>query len=386
MIRFLAKLFIKNHNDTADPNVRRSYGILCGSVGIVLNLLLALGKFLGGILSGSIAVTADAFNNLLDAASSLITLAGFLLAGQKADSDHPFGHGRIEYISGFLVSVLTLLTVIELAKSSFLKILHPDKMHMTRPVLLFLMLSMAVKGYMSFYNRRLGKKLNSEAMKATALDSLSDMLATAVVLFSALVSFLFDISVDGWCGLLVCLFIGYAGLDAAKSALGPLLGQAPDKEFVRKVYEITLSQEGILGVHDLIVHSYGPDSTLISLHAEVPADGDLVTLHELVDHVERRLRDELHCHAVIHMDPVRVGDKETARLKKLAEQCAENVDPSLSIHDFRIVSCKEGTRMIFDMTAPYRFPMSDSELAETVAQTIAREEEGLFPEIEIDRE
>ncbi len=386
MIKLLARLFIKHHNDTADPDVRRAYGTLCGAVGIALNLFLSLGKFLAGVLSGSIAVTADAFNNLLDAASSLITLVGFRLAGQKADPDHPFGHGRMEYISGFLVSVLTLLTMIELAKSSFAKILSPRQVHITLPVLIFLLLSVAVKGYMSLYNARLGKKLNAPAMKATAVDSLSDMLATAVVLCSALIVRFFGVPVDGWCGLIVCLFIGYAGLDAAKGALGPLLGQAPDREFVQQVYDITLSQKEILGVHDLIVHSYGPDSTLISLHAEVPADGDLITLHEVIDHTEHLLRDKLHCHAVIHMDPVRVGDEETERFRALVLRCAKEIDSSLTIHDFRIVPCQGGRRLFFDLAAPYGFAMSDAKLRDALTQRLNREDASLIPEIEIDRE
>ena len=241
MITLLSKLLIKDNTDIENPTVRRAYGMLCGAVGIALNFCLALGKFLVGALSGSISVTADAFNNLLDAASSIITLVGFRIAGHKPDPDHPFGHGRIEYVCGFLVSILTFVTMVELAKGSLEKIFHPEMPSFSLPVLGFLLLSVLIKCYMGFYNKRLGKRLNSTAMRAASVDSFSDALATTVVLAAALISRFTSLSVDGWCGLAVCLFIGYAGYGAAKDAVSPLLGQAPDKEFVQRVHEIVLS-------------------------------------------------------------------------------------------------------------------------------------------------
>ena len=385
MITLLAKIFIKHSDETGDPAVRRAYGMLCGAVGIALNLCLAAGKFLAGVISGSISVTADAFNNLLDAASSVITLIGFKLAGQKPDPDHPFGHGRIEYVTGFLVSVLTLLTMLELGKSSVQKILSPQRLSLTPFVFCFLIASVLVKCYMCLYNRRLAKKLDSAALRAAGTDSLSDALATTVVLAAALLSRYTDLTVDGWCGLVVCLFIGYAGLDAARDAVSPLLGQAPDREFVQKVHEIVLSYEGILGLHDLIVHNYGPGNVLISLHAEVPADGDLMTLHDLIDTVEHRLPNELQCNAVIHMDPVRIGDTQTDRLKRLAQRCVAEIGDTLSIHDFRIAKDSENTRLIFDVSAPYDFPMSDAELAEVIDFKIRQTEDKLLTVIDVDR-
>ncbi|MCH5338286.1 MAG: cation transporter [Acetatifactor sp.] len=386
MITLLSRLFIKNHSDIKNPSVRRAYGMLCGALGIGLNLILSLGKFVAGVLSGSISITADAFNNLLDAASSVITLMGFRMAGQKPDSDHPFGHGRIEYVSGFLVSVLTLLTMIELIKSSFEKILHPQIPAMSPLVLSLLAFSILVKCYMYLYNRKLGKRLESPSMGATAVDSLSDALATTVVLTGALISRFAGLSVDGWCGLAVCFFIGYAGYEAARDAVSPLLGQAPDREFVKQVHDLVLSHEGILGVHDLIVHNYGPGNILISLHAEVPADGSLITLHELIDTIEHQLHDELQCQAVIHMDPVLVGDEETDRLCRLTKKCLAEIDTSLTIHDFRIASCPEGTRLLFDVAAPYDFPMSDADLADIIDRKIRDRNPALRTVIEVDKQ
>ena len=385
MIAILSKLFIKDRDNMENPAVRRAYGALCGSLGIGLNLCLSLGKFAAGALSGSISVTADAFNNLLDAASSIITLVGFRMAGQKPDPDHPFGHGRIEYISGFLVAILTLLTMIELAKSSFEKILNPQELSFSPLVITLLAASILVKCYMCLYNRKLGMRLDSPSMRAAAVDSMSDALATAVVLLSAFISHFTHLSADGWCGLAVCLFIGYAGYGAAKDAVSPLLGQAPDKDFVRRVNELVLSYPEILGIHDLIVHNYGPGSVLISLHAEVPADGGLLALHELIDGIEHRLRDELHCNAVIHLDPIRVGDRETEQLLLLTKQCLAEIDKALTVHDFRITACPDGSRLFFDVAAPYDLPLSDEMLAEEIGRRLKEKNPDLLTVIEIDR-
>ena len=385
MITLLTKIFISHPEDIKNPEVRRAYGVLCGALGIGLNLLLSAGKFMAGLISGSISVTADAFNNLLDAASSLITLAGFRLSGQKPDPDHPFGHGRIEYVSGFLVSILTLLTMVELMKSSFQKILHPEAVAMSPLVLGFLLASVFVKCYMFLYNRKLGIRLDSPSMKAAATDSLSDALATSVVLVGALILQFTGLPVDGWFGLAICLFIGYAGLAAAKDAVSPLLGQAPDPEFVKRVRQLVCSHEGILGVHDLIVHNYGPGNILISLHAEVSADGNLLELHDLIDSIEHELKDDLQCQAVIHMDPVLVWDGETKRLQHLTQNCLASIDVSLTIHDFRIAPCQGGTKLCFDIAAPYGFSLSDQELTETVRRLIREQDPTLETVIQIDR-
>ena len=273
MVTLLSRIFIKNREETTDPIVRQAYGMLCGSVGILLNILLFIGKFLAGTISNSIAITADAFNNLSDAGSSIITLLGFKLAGQKPDSDHPFGHGRLEYISGLLVSVVILIMAYELIKDSVIKIFHPEALNYSPLILVILLASILVKCYMAYYNRKIGGQIDSAAMKATATDSMSDTLATTVVLIATLISHFSGFAIDGYCGVLVGLFILFAGINAAKDTISPLLGQAPDPEFVQQINDIVMSYEGVLGIHDLIVHNYGPGRVLISLHAEVPSDG-----------------------------------------------------------------------------------------------------------------
>lgn len=385
MITLLSKLFIKNREDVKDQKVRQAYGVLCGAVGIFLNLCLFAGKFIAGFISNSIAITADAFNNLSDAGSSIITLIGFKMAGQKPDPDHPFGHGRIEYISGLLVSVIILLMGLELLKSSVTKIIHPEELTFSPVILVILIVSILVKCYMFFYNKTLGKKLNSSAMMATGTDSLSDTLATTVVLISTLVAHFSGLAIDGWCGVAVGLFICYAGINAAKDTISPLLGQAPEPEFVNQVNSIVMAHEEVIGIHDLIVHNYGPGRVLISLHAEVPADGDILSLHDVIDTIEHELRDTLNCHAVIHMDPVQVGDPETDRLKGIVKECIAEIDPSLTIHDFRIVTGPTHTNLIFDVVTPYNFPMSDNELTAEITRRIQKENPSYYTVIEVDK-
>lgn len=385
MVTLLSKLFIKNRENMKDPAVRQAYGILCGAVGIALNLLLFGGKFAAGLISGSIAIMADAFNNLSDAGSSVITLIGFKIAGQKPDSDHPFGHGRFEYISGFLVSVIILLMGVELLRSSVLKIIHPREPVFSPVILGILIVSILVKGYMFLYNKRLGRKLTSAAMTATAMDSLSDMLATAVVFLSTLVSRFTDFNADGWCGVLVGLFICYAGFSAARDTVSLLLGQAPEPEFVQQVKDIVMAHSEVLGIHDLIVHNYGPGRVLISLHAEVSADGSLLALHEVIDTIEHELRDTLNCQAVIHMDPVCVGDAETERLKKLVNRILAEIDLSITMHDFHITAKPTHTNLIFDVVTPYGFRLSDAELVTLIDKKVKAENPDYFIVVDVDK-
>lgn len=386
MISLLANLFIRNQNDTKNPAVRQAYGILCGAVGIFLNLCLFAGKFLAGSLSNSIAITADAFNNLSDAGSSIITLIGFKMAGQKPDPSHPFGHGRIEYVSGLLVSIIILLMGVELLKSSVAKILHPEDLAFSPIVLAILLCSILVKCYMFLYNRRLGKRLDSAAMLATSTDSLSDMLATSVVLAATVIAHFSGLAIDGWCGVLVGLFICYAGICAARDTISPLLGQAPEKEFVQQINDIVMAHKEIQGIHDLIVHNYGPGRVLISLHAEVPADGELLALHDTIDTIEHELRDTLNCHAVIHMDPICTGDEETARLRELVKGYLAEIDGSLTMHDFRIVAGPTHTNLIFDVVTPYGFPMSDKDLTDRIRERVQRDNPNYFTVIDVDKQ
>lgn len=386
MVQLLARFFIKNYEQTESPSVRQSYGVLCGSVGIGFNILLFIGKFLAGLISNSIAITADAFNNLSDAGSSLITLIGFKMAGQKPDTEHPFGHGRIEYLTGLLVSLLILLMGVELIKSSVSKILYPEVTECTPVVAGILIVSILVKLYMYLYNRSTGRKIDSAAMMATAADSLSDMLSTSVVLIATLIGKFTGLQIDGWCGLLVGIFILYAGFSAAKDTISPLLGQPPQKEFVEKIESIVQSYPQVLGIHDLIVHDYGPGRVMISLHAEVPASGDMLHLHDTIDNIERQLHRELHCDAVIHMDPVMNDDEETQELKKQVTCCLHELDKSLNLHDFRIVKGPTHTNIIFDILVPFKFQLSDAEIGRFMEEKIHSISASYYAVINIDKD
>ncbi|MCM1101681.1 MAG: cation diffusion facilitator family transporter [Clostridium sp.] len=385
MITILAKLFIKNKDNTEDPRVRQGYGILCGAIGIALNLMLFAGKALAGALSGSIAITADAFNNLSDAGSSIVTLLGFKLAGQKPDSDHPFGHGRLEYISGLVVAFLILLMAFELFQTSVGKILHPERPEFSALTAAILLISIAVKCYMALYNRNIGRRIGSVSMGATATDSLGDVLATSIVLISLLLCHYTGFVADGYCGVIVAVFICIAGINAAKDTINPLLGQAPDPEFVEQVNSLVLSHEGIIGIHDLMVHNYGPGRLHLSLHAEVPADGDILEMHDLIDLIEHELRAGLHCSAVIHMDPVCVNDPETDRLHDLVLHVLSEIDPDITMHDFRIVKGPTHTNLIFDVVVPFDYRLSDNALTEIISYKLKSLDSGYYAVIDVDK-
>ncbi len=385
MISLLAKLLIKDKDNTSSPAVRKAYGILCGSMGIALNILLFAGKFLAGYFSNSIAITADAFNNLSDAGSSLITLVGFQMAGQKPDPHHPFGHGRIEYLSGLFVSIAILIMAFELVRSSFDKILHPQPVTFSPLTIFILILSIAVKIYMAYYNKRIGKKIDSAAMNATATDSLSDTLATTVVLAASLTAHFTGLKIDGYCGILVGFFIFYAGYCAARDTISPLLGQAPDPAFVKNVENIVMSYEHIKGIHDMVVHDYGPGRVMISLHAEVSADGNLLVLHDMIDNIEHRLHDELHCEAVIHMDPIITDDAQTNRIKQDLTDLLESSYPEIRFHDFRVVKGPTHTNIIFDIVVPFAYRETDEAIADFLKKEIHRMDETYFAVIQIDK-
>ena len=385
MVSLLAKLFIKDRENTSSPKVRQAYGILCGSIGIALNILLFAGKFLAGLLSGSIAVTADAFNNLSDAGSSLITLVGFKMAGQKPDPHHPFGHGRIEYLSGLMVSVAILIMAFELVRSSAEKILHPQPVDFSPLTLIILAASIAVKIYMAYYNRNIGRKIDSTAMKATAADSLSDTLATTVVLIAMLTGRFTGLQVDGYCGVLVGLFIFYAGYGAAKDTISPLLGQPPHPDFVRNVEEIVMSYDHVLGIHDMIVHDYGPGRVMLSLHAEVPADGNILVLHDMIDNIEHHLHDELHCEAVIHMDPIVTDDARTNHIRQKVAQLLTDNYPDVRFHDFRIVEGPTHTNIIFDVAVPFDYRYKDEEITAFLHNKIHDINNSYYAVIQVDK-
>ena len=384
MISLLARLFLKPEGRD-EAALRKGYGILCGAVGIGLNVLLFAGKFFAGTLSGSIAITADAFNNLSDAGSSFVTMLGFQLAGQKPDSDHPFGHGRIEYLSGLAVAMLIILMGFELAKSSLDKILHPAPVDSSWLVIAILCVSICVKLYMSFYNRSLGKKLNAPAMLATAADSLSDSVATTAVLIATLVGRFSGLMIDGWCGILVAAFILWSGFNAAKDTVNPLLGTPPTHEFVNQIKELVMAHPGIIGIHDLIVHDYGPGRVMISLHAEVSASENVLELHDEIDNVESELREKLGCEAVIHMDPVVTDDGITEETRERVAALVHCIDDAINIHDFRMVAGPSHTNVIFDAVVPYGFRLTDSEVEEKIKTAVRTLDGNYFAVVKVER-
>ena len=370
MVNFLIRRLIPHSDQTGDPAVREAYGTLAGCVGICLNVLLFVGKFVAGSIVGSIAVTADAFNNLSDAGSSLITLFGFRLAGKRPHSDHPFGHGRIEYVAGLIVSLLIILMGVTLARESLDKMLHPQEVTFSLLSAGILAASILVKLYMFSYNRALSKKLNSSTLKATATDSLSDAFATLAVLISMIISHLTGLRIDGYAGILVALMILWGGFGAARDTISPLLGTAPDPEFVKKIQSIVRSCPVVTGMHDLVIHDYGAGRRMISLHAEVPANGDILATHDAIDLVERRLHDELNCHAVIHMDPVETDNAAVNAVRqRVLEALHAQMDSAVSIHDFRMVTGPTHTNLIFDLLLPMDSPLTE-EAAKKQAEAI----------------
>lgn len=384
MITVLSKIFLANR-DITDDNNRKAYGSLCGIVGIFLNIMLFVIKYIAGAVSGSVAIVADAFNNLSDAGSSFITLVGFIFSGKRPDYDHPFGHGRFEYVSGFVVSIVIILMGLELVKSSFEKIIHPEPVEDSTVAIIILIISILVKIYMCFYNRTIGKKISSAAMVATATDSLSDSIATTVVLISIFVTKFLSINVDGYCGVLVALFILYAGFNAAKDTISPILGKAPEPEFVRKIEDMVLAHTEVIGVHDLVVHDYGPGRVMISLHAEVDGDGNIFELHDAIDRIENELSEKLDCEAVIHLDPIETNNDEITRVKKLVLEKLKEINENISIHDFRMVTGNTHTNLIFDVVIPYEMKEDNNYLKEEIISKIKELSEDYIPVIHLDR-
>ena len=382
MITMLSKIFIKNPESEMG---RKAYGTLCSIVGILLNVLLFAGKYFAGFISGSVAITADAFNNLSDAGSSFITLVGFLFAGKEPDPDHPFGHGRFEYISGFVVSIAILLMGYELMKSSIVKMIHPEPVDTSTLTMVILLISILVKIYMAIYNSIIGKKIHSVAMSATAKDSLSDSLATSFVLIAMLVMKYSQIQIDGICGILVSLFIFYAGITAAKETLDPLLGLPPEQEFVDRIEEIVMAHDLIVGIHDVVVHDYGPGRRMISLHAEVPGDRNIFEIHDLIDCIEKELNETLQCESVIHMDPIETDNEEIAKMKVIVACEIKKIDEQITIHDFRMVTGDTHTNLIFDAVVPFGTKLSVKDVKKSIEEMVESIEGNYYAVVHIDQ-
>lgn len=385
MITLLSRLLITDHEKTDLPEVRRQYGVLSGAVGIFLNLLLFAGKLAAGILAGSISILADAFNNLSDAATSVMTLVGFKLAGKKADQEHPYGHGRIEYITGLLVSISILLMGLELAKSSIGRLLHPEEVQYSLITAVILAASILVKIYMFIYNRNLSAKINSIALRSTAMDSLSDCVSTSAVLLCQVLSQMYGLQLDGLCGLVVSAFILRTGAGMILETSNPLLGQAPDPEFIAQISERVLEAEGILDMHDLLVHDYGPANRMVSLHAEVPSDFTLVRAHEIIDRLEARLDEEFGIHSVIHIDPVDVHDHEALLLRGRILRELKSMNPEADLHDFRILRGEDNPYVSFDANFPYDYEESDESITQHLNEYLKKELPGFSAAIRIDR-
>lgn len=384
MTSLLLRFFIKDYRNTENPAVRTACGKLAGIVGIVCNLLLFAGKLLAGILSGSVAVTADAVNNLSDASSSLITLLGFKLAERPADEEHPYGHARMEYLSGLAVAALILLIGAELGKSSLEKIFHPAPIDFSPLTLIILAVSIAVKLWMSLFCGKLGKHISSAALTASAADSRNDVISTAAVLLGCIVGHFTDLCIDGYVGLLVALFILRSGCSIAKETISPLLGRQADPALVKALSELILSHEKILGIHDLMVHDYGPGQCFASVHAEMDVAEDALACHDVLDDIERDALRELKIHLVMHYDPIVTDDEELNRMRALVLREIREIDPALDLHDFRMVRGPQHTNLIFDLVIPYSMADKKVELKRHIDRRVQFEDAKYYTVITFD--
>ena len=382
MFQFILRRVLPEGSNPSHPQVRRRCGLAAGGIGVALNLTLFLGKLCAGALTGAISVTADAFNNLSDAAGSVVPLAGFRMAGRRADAEHPFGHGRAEYLAGLAVSLLILLVGVELGRESAGKILQPSEPLLTPLAAGVLIVSILVKLWMGWFNAELGKRADSAALRAAALDARADVLATSAVLGGLAVSRLTRLNLDGWLGLAVAAFILRAGWSAAKDTIDPLLGAQPDPAMVADIESLILSHPPVLGIHDLIIHDYGPGRRMMSVHAEVPAASGLVEVHHVIDHIERELEERFGLEAVIHLDPVEPEDPLTRRLLALAAQAARELDPAATIHDLRRTA--EGA-VSFDVVVPYDVALTDGEVRAALSKRLEELEPGAGLVIGVDR-
>lgn len=385
MINFLAKTFVKNHENVRDPDVRESYGTLGSVVGIIANAALSISKIIAGMIFNSISITADGVNNLSDAGSSVVTLIGFKISGKPADKEHPFGHARMEYLTGLAVGVIIILLGVELIKSSFDKIINPQQLSFSWIMVFVLVLSIIIKLWLSHFNFKLGEIISSTAMKASAADARNDVIATSAVLISVFVSEFTVYIIDGYIGMLVALFILYSGISILKDILNPLLGEMPDSDFIESIEKKILSYEGIINIHDLVLHNYGPNRYFATVHAEVDANEDMLKCHDVIDNIERDFAKELDINLVIHLDPVITDDKETNHLRSLTENIIKEIDKKLSIHDFRVVKGETHTNLIFDVLVPVDFEMKVSELVNKIEKNIQKDDSSYYAVVTVDR-
>ena len=368
MGKLLIRIFVKDHENTDDPRVRERYGKFAGVVGIVSNLILCIMKILIGLVSRSIAIIADGINNLADASSSIITLVGFKLASQPEDEDHPYGHARIEYLTGLFISIVIIVIGLQLLRTSIDKILHPDPLEFSCLTIIILVAAILIKLWQSLFNSSIGRKIRSVTLMATAADSRNDVISTSAVLISVIVGKFTGIQIDGYMGCLVALFIIWSGIQLVRETTSPLLGEAPDQELVDSIAEIVKKEPGVLGIHDLMVHNYGPGKIFASMHIEVDADGDLMESHDMIDNIEKRIKDELHVEFVVHMDPVKTDDPLITKMKKIIADALLPLDGVDNIHDFRIVPGPTHTNIIFDVVLAADCSLSEKEITGIAAE------------------
>lgn len=385
MTDFLCKRFVKNHENTKEPQVREGYGKLASVVGIISNAILCIAKILVGLISGSIAIIADGINNLADASSSVITLAGFKLSAMPEDEEHPYGHARIEYITGMIVSVLIVVVGVELIKSSIDKILHPEPLEFSWSIVIVLILAILLKIWQAMFNIKVGKKINSVALTATGADSRNDVISTAAVLFSIIIGKMANIQIDGYMGVLVALFIIWSGIGLIKETSSPLLGEAPDPDLVAAISEMASDFDGVLGIHDLVVHNYGPGKIFASIHIEVDANGDLMESHDMVDNIERQLSKKLHIVLTAHMDPIKIDDPIVSLMNEVTTKVTDSLDGISNVHDLRVVPGPTHTNIIFDVVVNPSCKLSTKEIHRKFTDAVKAIDENYFVVINFDK-
>ena len=385
MTDFMCKRFVKNHENTKEPQVREGYGKLASVVGIISNAILCIAKILVGLISGSIAIIADGINNLADASSSVITLAGFKLSALPEDDEHPYGHARIEYITGMIVSVLIVVVGVELIKSSIDKILHPEPLEFSWSMVIVLLLAILLKVWQAMFNIKIGKKINSVALTATGTDSRNDVISTTAVLFSIIIGKMANIQIDGYMGVLVALFIIWSGIGLIKETSSPLLGEASDPDLVAAISEMASDFDGVLGIHDLVVHNYGPGKVFASIHIEVDANGDLMESHDMVDNIERQLSKKLHIVLTAHMDPIKVDDPIVALMNEVTTKVTDSLDGISNVHDLRVVPGPTHTNIIFDIVVNPSCKLSNKEIHQAFTDAIKAIDENYFVVINFDK-
>lgn len=385
MIDFIIKRFIKDYENVKDSSVREAYGKLGSVVGILANIVLSISKIVIGTIFSSISITADGVNNLSDAGSSVVTFIGFKISGKPADKDHPFGHARMEYLTGLVVGAIILLLGIELIKSSVDKIRNPEVTIFSWTMVCVLALSIVVKLWLSRFNSRLGEKISSSTMKATAMDSRNDVISTAAVLASIFIAKLSGIETDGYMGIIVALFILYSGFSILKDILNPLLGEMPDPDFIEKIEKKILSYEGIINIHDLVVHNYGPNKYFATVHAEVDAKEDILKSHDMIDNIERDFAKDLDINLVIHLDPIITNDNEINQLRCMTGKVIRSIDENLTMHDFRVVKGETHTNLIFDVVIPVGYEIKSSELVKKIEKSIKSINEKYYAVVTVDK-